>query len=116
MHIDELRDYCLSKPHASESFPFDETTLVFKVADKMFALVDLDDNTWVNLKCNPERAVELREQYDGIMPGYHMNKKHWNLVRLDGVFSHSFICGLIDHSYQLVVGSLSAKKRIELGL
>jgi predicted DNA-binding protein (MmcQ/YjbR family) len=116
MNIEELREYCLAKPGATESFPFDETTLVFKVADKIFALIDLDDNSGVNLKCDPEKAVELRERYAGVSPGYHMNKKHWNTVMLSSSYDDKFILGLVDHSYDLVLKSVSAKKRNELGL
>lgn len=78
MNIEKLRDYCLAKPAVSEDFPFDETTLVFKVVGKIFAFTDLEGELRINLKCDPERAISLREQYPAIMPGYHMNKKHWN--------------------------------------
>lgn len=117
MNIEELREYCIAKPLVAESFPFDETTLVFKVADKIFAMVDLTDNQWVNLKCDPEYAIELRERYDGITPGYHMNKKHWNTVSLaDGEYDYTLICSLIDHSYSMVIKSIPAGKRRTLGL
>lgn len=116
MNIEELRDYCLAKPLVEECFPFDATTLVFKVAGKMFALVDLEDNHWVNLKCDPDLVDELRERYDEVLPGYHMHKKHWNTVRLDGSLSNELVCSWIDDSYGLVVKSFSGKKRQELGL
>ncbi|MBP8791417.1 MAG: MmcQ/YjbR family DNA-binding protein [Breznakibacter sp.] len=116
MNIEELREYCLSKPLVGESFPFDATTLVFKVADKMFALIDLDDNHWVNLKCDPNLVEELRDRYAEVLPGYHMHKKHWNTVRLDGALDDDLIRRWIDDSYALVVKSFPVKKRAALGL
>ena len=114
MNIEELREYCLSKKGVTESFPFDETTLVFKVMDRMFALTDLEGDLSVNLKCDPEKAIELRERYPAVIPGYHMNKKHWNTILIDGSIPDSLIFFLIDHSYELVVKGLSQKKRKEL--
>lgn len=114
MNIEEIREYCISKKGVTESFPFDETTLVFKVMDKMFALTDLVDDLSINLKCDPEWAIELREKHPAILPGYHMNKNHWNTVKIDGSLSWSFICQLIDHSYNLVVNKLPRKIQIEL--
>ena len=116
MFIDEYRDYCLAKPETSEGFPFDSKVLVFKVAGKMFALTDVDDFESVNLKCDPDRAIELREQHPSIIPGYHMSKKHWNTVMMDGSLSDEFVKELIDHSYDLVIDSLPAKLRGELNL
>ena len=116
MFIDEYREYCLSKPETSEGFPFDEKVLVFKVAGKMFALTDVDEFESVNLKCDPDRAIELREQHSSIIPGYHMSKKHWNTVAMDGSLSDDFVKELIDHSYDLVVASLPAKTRNELNI
>lgn len=114
MNIEELRQYCLSKKSVSESFPFDKTTLVFKVSDKMFALADLNDNPpCVNLKCEPSQAIELREKYPCVTPGYHMNKKHWNTVILDDSVSDSLVCRWIDDSYKLVVDSLPKRKKTE---
>lgn len=113
MDIEEFRDYCLSKPGTTEECPFGPDTLVFKVMGKMFALCSISEFGDVNLKCDPERAVELREQYDQINPGYHMNKTHWNTVTLEGL-SKVFICELIDHSYELVKDSLPKKIREEL--
>ena len=84
MDIETLRDYCISRKNATESFPFGEDTLVFKVNDKIFALVNLDGELSINLKCNPAYAIELRERYTSVTPGYHMNKKHWNTVLLNG--------------------------------
>jgi len=107
MNIEEFREYCLAKPMVTESFPFDETTLVFKVGGKMFALTGLDDPEFkVNLKCDPDRAEELREMYPAIRPGFHMNKSHWNTVTVDGSFSMALFRELIDHSYALIVSSL----------
>lgn len=114
MHLEEIRDYCLSKNGTEETFPFDQTTLVFKVFGKMYALIDVDEAKSINLKCDPERAEELREQYDGIIPGYHMSKKHWNTVSLDGSINRSLVMELIDHSYDLVYASLPKKLRNEL--
>ncbi len=114
MYLEEIRDYCLSKKGTEETFPFDQTTLVFKVFGKMYALIDVDEARSINLKCDPERAEELREQYEGIIPGYHMSKKHWNTVLLDGSINRSLVMELIDHSYDLVYASLPKKLRNEL--
>lgn len=116
MHIDEFREYCLSKPGTEDCFPFDESTLVFKVMGKMFALTSLDREDFrVNLKCDPDRAIELRENYEDIIAGYHMSKKHWNTVILeDSLLDESFILELIDHSYDLVVKGLTKKLKEEL--
>lgn len=111
MNPESLREYCLSLPATTEEFPFDEQTLVFKVKGKMFALTNVDTFASINLKCNPERAVELREQHDSILPGYHMNKKHWNTVLLDGSLSENFVRELILDSYKLVVAGLPKKLR-----
>lgn len=111
MNIEELREYCLSKKGVTEHFPFDEVTLVFKVGDKMFALTNLDGEPTVNLKCDPERAIDLREQHSSIIPGYHMNKTHWNTVIMDGGVSDKLIYELVEHSYNLVFESLPKIKR-----
>jgi predicted DNA-binding protein (MmcQ/YjbR family) len=112
-----VREYCLAKRGVTEGFPFDESTLVFKVGDKMFCLMALERVPLsINLKCDPERAEELRAAHEAVEPGYHMNKKHWNTVVLEGDLSTEDICELIDHSYELVIGSLTKKKRRELGL
>ena len=114
MNVEEYRDYCISKKGVTESFPFDETTLVFKVMGKMFALCGLDNVPLrVNLKCDPERAIELREQHDAIIEGWHMSKKHWNTVYLDQI-SKELTKELIDHSYNLVVSKLTKKLKAEL--
>lgn len=115
MSIDELRAYCLAKVGTDEATPFGETVLVFRVGGKMFALTGVDNiPPTVNLKCDPERAVELRERHEAIRPGYHMNKKHWNTVTLDGSIPRREICALIDDSYNLVRDSLPKKVRAEL--
>lgn len=116
MDIEDFREYCLSKQHVTECFPFDEVTLVFKVAEKVFAITSLDKEVFtVNLKCNPERAVELRERYEEVQPGYHMNKKHWNTVSFEGTLSEALLKELIDHSFDLVVKGLSKKTQKALG-
>lgn len=115
MNIEEFRNYCLSKKHVTESFPFNEETLVFKVAGKMFALTSLDKEVFsVNLKCNPEKALQLRELYEEIHPGYHMNKQHWNTVSFEGKLSKKMLKELIDTSYNLVIKGLSKKLQKEL--
>jgi len=112
MHVEAFREYCLSKPGTTESFPFDEHTLVFKVLNKMFALTGLQRTPFaINLKCDPERAIQLREEYEEIQPGYHMNKKLWNTVDCEGEVSDILLYELIDHSYDLVVKSLPKSKR-----
>ena len=114
MDVSDFRDYCLSKNGVTEGFPFDEKTLVFKVGNKMFALADVDVFTFINLKCDPERAIDLREAYHGITPGFHMSKVHWNSVSVNEDVSIPLIIELIDHSYELVLESLSRKVRDEL--
>ena len=116
MTLDIYYNYCLSKKGATEHFPFDQDTLVFKVMGKIFALTGLDrPEATANLKCDPEYALELREEYDGkIVPGYHMNKKHWNTVELESALPEKLIRSLIDHSYDLVVNSLTRKLQNEL--
>jgi predicted DNA-binding protein (MmcQ/YjbR family) len=103
MNIEDLRDYCISREGASESFPFGDDTLVFKVNGKIFALVSLDGDLSINLKCDPALAIELRERYSSVTPGYHMNKKHWNTVILDGTIPDKEIFKWIDHSYDLIL-------------
>jgi predicted DNA-binding protein (MmcQ/YjbR family) len=114
MDIVELREYCLSLPCATEDTPFDEVTLVFRVGGKLFALTDLEGPLWVNLKCDPELAIQLREEHPSVTPGYHMSKKHWNTIQIDGSVSDKTIKEWIDHSYQLVRQSLSRKVKAEL--
>jgi predicted DNA-binding protein (MmcQ/YjbR family) len=107
MDPETFREYCLSKPNATESTPFGEDNLVFKVGGKMFGLLSLDEvSARVNLKCNPDLALELRDRYEQVRPGYHMNKKHWNTVELGAGIPESELCKMIDHSYELVVNGL----------
>ncbi len=111
MNIEAYRDYCLQKPGVTEEFPFDISTLVFKVMGKVFALTNVDEFLSVNLKCEPQRAIELRESNSGIVPGWHMNKKHWNTVTTDGTVSDVLLTNLINHSYDLVVAGLPKKSQ-----
>lgn len=114
MDIEIVREYCLKKKGVTEGFPFNETVLVFKVMNKMFALLNLEYPHYINLKCDPARAIELREYHDEITPGYHMNKKLWNSVDLTGTLNNDFVTELIDHSYDLIVESLPKKLKAEL--
>ena len=116
MDVESFRAYCLGKKGVEETMPFGDDTLVFKVMGKAFALCGLNsEELSVNLKCDPERAIELREAYDGqIIPGYHMNKKHWNTVYFERDLSNAFLKELTDHSYDLVVHGLTKKLRQEL--
>lgn len=116
MNSESLRAYCLAKPCVTEGFPFDSDTLVFKVAGKAFLLTGLDHFRSINVKCDPERAIEMRERYSAIRPGYHMNKKHWNTIDFDGSLSDRFIFDEIDHSYECVVAALPKSLRKSLGL
>lgn len=116
MNIEEFRNYCLLKKGVTESFPFNEQTLVFKVMGKMFALSGLENQpAKANLKCDPERSVQLRETYDGLIYGaFHMNKLHWNTVALEMNLPNELIIDLIDHSYDLVVKGLTKKLKEQL--
>ena len=120
MNIQQLYEFCLSKKGVTEHFPFDEDTLVFKVGGKMFCLTSL--KKWesgdhsINLKCNPEYALELRAQYEAVNPGYHMSKIHWNTVAVDKDLSLKEIVKLIEHSYDLVFKSLTKKTRNEINI
>lgn len=119
MHIDQLRDFCIAKKGVTEHFPFDDVTLVFKVMHKMFALSNLDKwekgEQTINLKCDPEKAIDLREEYEGINAGYHMNKRLWNTVTINSAdVSDDLVRELINHSYDLVVKGLTKKAREEL--
>jgi|GEM_PF-139769 len=111
MNIEDLRNYCIAKKGVTESFPFDNVTLVFKVMDKIFALTNTEGEFTINLKCKPELAIELREKYPCVMPGYHMNKQHWNTVNIDNSVSDKLIYQWIDHSYDLIVQSLTVARR-----
>lgn len=116
INIDKIREYCLKKKAVSESFPFDNDTLVFKVGGKMFALLSLNSDFGLNLKCEPDKAINLREQFNDITPGYHMNKEHWNTLNLNGKLKPELIFELIDHSYNLVKNSLPLKVKKEFNL
>ncbi|MGV3684110.1 MAG: MmcQ/YjbR family DNA-binding protein [Daejeonella sp.] len=111
MNIETLRDYCLSKSRVQETFPFGEETIVFKVMDKIFLLAGLDQADRFNVKCDPEKAVSLREEYEEVQPGYHMNKIHWNTVFMNGKLNDVQLKEMIDHSYDLVVKSLPKSKQ-----
>jgi predicted DNA-binding protein (MmcQ/YjbR family) len=115
MNLEDFREYCLSLPAVTESTPFGEDVLVFKVADKIFALTGLDEvPPTANLKCDPDLALELRDRYEQVRPGYHMNKKHWNTVELEGGIPTAELRNMIDHSYQLVVNGLPKAVRTKL--
>ena len=118
MNIQSYYDFCLAKKGITEHFPFDEDTLVFKVGGKMFALSSLkgwEDNTpSINLKCDPEKALELRAEYEGINPGYHMSKVHWNTVAVNSDVPQKLLLQLIDHSYELIFNSLTKKLQAEI--
>ncbi|NOX65793.1 MAG: MmcQ/YjbR family DNA-binding protein [Chlorobi bacterium] len=114
MDIERIREYCLNKPGTSESLPFDDTTLVFKVISKMYCLLNMELPFSINLKCLPEKAIELREQFEEVQPGYHMNKKHWNTILLDGNLRDNQITEWIDDSYNLVAAGLTKKEKVEL--
>ena len=110
MNVEEIREYCLLKKEVTESFPFDSETLVFKVAGKMFLLTGLESNpVQFNVKCDPQKAIELREKYDFVQPGYHMSKVHWNTIICDGRASKKQVFSWIDDSYDLIVNSLPKK-------
>lgn len=113
MDIETIREYCLSKKGVTESLPFDDTSLVMKVMNKMFALIDLEEANSITLKCDPERAVELREHYSGINGAYHFNKKYWNGVQFDTDVDDKLIKELVDHSYEEVIKKFTRKLRAE---
>ncbi|RYY35378.1 MAG: MmcQ/YjbR family DNA-binding protein [Sphingobacteriaceae bacterium] len=114
MDVEQIRDHCLAKPGVTEGFPFGEETLVFKVGEKLFLLIGIDAASGFNVKCDPELAVELRERYDEVKPGYHMNKKHWNTVSIKGSLTNKQLQEMIDHSYELVFKSLPKKQQTEI--
>src|SRR5688572_28834519 len=115
MNIEDVREHCIAKKGVTEEFPFGEDTLVFKVAGKMFLLISISDPQTFNVKCDPEEAVELREKYDEVVPGYHMNKKYWNTVQIDGGLPEKLLRKFIDDSYNLVVAGLPNKEKALLG-
>ena len=114
MNIEQYREYCVAKKGVTESFPFDNITLVFKVRNKMFALTNIDKFEFINLKCDPENAIKLREEFEGVKGAFHMSKKHWNSVSLKGDISDKLIFQWIDDSYNLTVSSLTKKLQKEL--
>ena len=118
MNLESYYQYCLSKKGVTEHFPFDQDTLVFKVGGKMFALISLNKwelgNPSINLKCDPDKAQELRAEYQNIQPGFHMNKIHWNTVHLNNEISDIFVKELIDHSYELIFKSLNKKLQVDI--
>ncbi len=114
MNIEDFRNYCISKKGVTENFPFDKDTLVFKLMGKMFALTGVSSFEFINLKCEPEQAINLRERYDGVKPGYHMNKELWNSVYLRSDVSDKLIYEWIDNSYDLIALSLTKKLKAEL--
>ena len=116
MNIEQLRDYCLAKPGATEGFPFGGDTLVFKVGGKMFLLIGLNSANSFNVKCDPELAIELRERHPEVKPGYHMNKKLWNTVYMDGMLTNKQLAEMIDHSYNLVFTGLPKKLQAEINI
>lgn len=113
MNIEEVRNYCLSLPHTTEDFPFDETTLAFRIEGKIFAMIDLEKTQWFVLKCEPEYAIELREKYPEISGAWHMNKKYWNQLNLFGTLHNELIKNLICHSYNEVIKKLPHKVKDE---
>jgi predicted DNA-binding protein (MmcQ/YjbR family) len=116
LNIELLRDYCLAKPGATEGFPFGEDTLVFKVGGKMFLLIGLNSANSFNVKCDPEQAIDLRERHPEVRPGYHMNKKLWNTVYMDGMLTNKQLTEMIDQSYNLVFVSLPKKIQAEINI
>ncbi|MBC8320526.1 MAG: MmcQ/YjbR family DNA-binding protein [Bacteroidetes bacterium] len=114
MNIEEIRSFCLNKKGVTEGFPFDDTTLVFKVAGKIFALVNLKDSKSINLKCDPDKALELREHHSSVIPGYHMNKIHWNTIILDETIPDQLLREWIIDSYMLIVDKLPTKLKQDL--
>lgn len=113
MNVESIREYCLSLPGVTEDFPFDESALAFRIYGKIFAMIDLDDTKWFVLKCEPERALQLREEHAEISAAWHMNKKHWNQIDLYGHLSDELVRTLIRHSYSQVVKKLTRKVRDE---
>jgi len=114
MNIEDYRNYCLRKPGTAEEFPFDDRTLVFKVGGRMYALTDIDEFQSINLKCDPDLALQLREKYPAVLPGYHMNKKHWNTILMDGTVPDRVVYEWIDLSYQLVYDKLPGRIKTNL--
>ncbi|PTR00873.1 putative DNA-binding protein (MmcQ/YjbR family) [Mucilaginibacter yixingensis] len=114
MNVESLRDYCLSLQGTTEDMPFGEETLAFRIGEKIFLLISLDTGNRFNVKCDPELAVQLREQHNEVQPGYHMNKKHWNTIYMDGNLSDKQLREMIHHSYTLVLQSLPKRLQDEI--
>ena len=114
MNFEDIYSHCTSKQFATEDYPFDTSTLVFKVGGKLFLLIDSDNPNSINVKCDPEKVTELRENYSCVLPGYHMNKTHWNTIVCDGSVNNKLIESWIDDSYNLVVSGLTKKLKTEL--
>jgi predicted DNA-binding protein (MmcQ/YjbR family) len=114
LNLEIIREYCLKKKGVTEELPFDEDSPVYKVMGKIFCISSLTPPFYINLKCDPEKAVELREEHEEIQPGYHMNKLHWNTVSLEGTLRNEFILEMIDHSYELVVNGLKKSDKEKL--
>jgi predicted DNA-binding protein (MmcQ/YjbR family) len=114
LNIEEIRDYCLAKTGVTEGLPFGQDTLVFKVGEKLFLLTSISEGNSFNVKCDPELAIELREQHPEVQPGFHMNKKHWNTVHTDGNLTRRQICEMIDHSYDRVLKGLPKNIREQI--
>lgn len=114
MNLEDIYSHCIIKPFVQEDFPFDDKTLVFKISGKIFLLIDSKNPISINVKCDPEKAIELRERFEGIQPGYHMNKKHWITINLNVGVPRPIIEACIDESYNLVYHSLSKKIRDQL--
>lgn len=113
MNIESVREYCLALPQATEDFPFDESTLAFRIGGKIFALIDLEHTEWFVLKCDPDYAVDLRDRYGEITGAWHMNKKYWNQLNLFGSLPDTLIRRLIRHSYNEVIKKMTKKQRAE---
>jgi len=113
MSIETIREYCLSLPQATEDFPFDESTLAFRIERKIFAVIDLENVEWFALKCDPNYAIELRDKFSEISGAWHMNKKYWNQLNIFGSLSDKLIQNLIRHSYNEVVKKIPKKTRLE---
>ena len=116
MNLESFRNFCLSRKGATEDFPFDENTLVFKVMGKMFALTNVNDFSSINLKVDPEMGIELRERYSSVQEGYHMNKKHWITVLMDGELPDRLVLQWVDNSYNLVVSGLTKSQKSALDI
>ena len=115
LNLDQIKQYCVRKPGTREEYPFGPDNLVFKVMSKMYALVSENNNPLrINLKCDPEQAPVLRSMHDSILPGYHMNKEHWNTIVLDGSFPNELVFRMIDESYDLVAAGLRKSEKAEL--